>query len=1113
MLAKLPKKIAEKVPDYTPAGCNATADKPNTARCFALVRTDTNHRVVASASGPAPTALTPADIKDAYKLPDGGQGQTVAVVDAFGYSSAEDDLATFRSEFGLPACTSADGCFRKVDQRGATDYPADDPSWGEETALDLDAVSSACPQCHILLVEGDSASTSDMAGAVKTAISLGAKFVSNSYGLSGESPTEDSLTDYEQPGVVVTASSGDVGNVVNWPASDPDVVAVGGTTLARDASTPRGWTEGAWNSGGSGCSEYEPQPSYQADLATDCTRRAIADISADADPASGLAVYDTLGEGGWLQVGGTSLSSPLVAAMYALAGSPAAGTFPVTYPYADQGNHLFDVTSGSDGPCGNVLCQTGTGWDGPTGLGSPDGVSALTMGPHGTVSGKVTDTSGGGPVSGASVVLTDAADKLTYHATTDSSGNYGVAVSAGTYDVTASKFGYNTGSLNGIAVAADATVTGDLSVAKVPSQLLTGKVTDASGHDWPLYAKITIDGYPDGAVYTNPKTGEYSVDLPDQADYTLHVAPVYPGYGSTDSTVRIGTDATRHDVPLTADQTLCEAPGYRYPTNTDFEDWSGTTAQDGWSVTNNGTQDGWYFDDPSTGQLNVAGTGDFARADPYADQGAAEDTDLVSPSMDFTDQTNADLHFDASYISAQGTDAEADLSTDGGTTWTTVWQPTETVPQSHIDIPLTQALGKSDVKVRFHFNGAGTSWFELDNVTVGKCGEQSGSLLEGTVTDANTGQPVNGATITDQDNPQVTTASAATPDDMNLSDGFYWLFSPTAGEHTLTATAGRYAGATVPVTTTADEITATTIELQAGRLKVSPGTTTLKEELGHKGSAQITLTNTGGIRLHVALHEQSAPSGTAGSAATAKGAPLQRVKGVFPTGPTTAAAGATAAKAEAPAASAPPSSGPWQRLTDYPEPIMDNATATYQGKTYSVGGIHQTVGGVALTDGYVYDPATQAWSPIAPLPEGRQAPAAAFVDGTMYVAGGWAGQDGVETAQSTVYAYHPASDTWTRVADLPEPLAGAAAAHGRRGRRRDRHHVPGSTRHMRTPVGERGHRRPRPLRRMAQARLGQRGRHGLGGRLHRGHQGDENHAGLPHDGRPGPAEVVIGGTA
>ena len=1030
--ASVPQRLAADQPDYAPAGCNAPDLKKGEARCFAMVQTNSAHRIAAAVEGPAPTALGPADIQAAYHLPAAGQGQTVAIVDAFGDSAAASDLAVFRSHYGLPACTAANGCFQQVGQDGGTTLPADDAGWAEETSLDLDAVSSACPNCRILLVESDSDLIGDLSAATNTAVGLGAKYVSNSYGLSGEDPTETSLTAYEHPGVAITASTGDIGNVVNWPAADPDVIAVGGTTLTQDPGSARGWDEAAWSGGGSGCSQFEPQPAYQAAVATGCARRATSDISADADPNSGLAVYDTLGQPGWLQVGGTSLSSPLVASMYALAGTPTPGAYPVAALYANQGNHLFDVTKGSDGGCGTVLCTAGAGWDGPTGLGTPNGVTGLTLGPQGTAAGQV--TAGGTPVPGVGVTLTDQPDGLVFHATTDAQGHYSAPVGIGTYQVTATAYGYLPATASAVRITEGTTTTVNLAVTKVPTRTLSGKVTDGSGHGWPLYAKITVDGYPGGALYTDPKTGAYSVDLPQQNSYTLHVTPLYPGYLTQDLTAALGTRDLKQNIPVGVDEVGCTAPGYGYPAQADFENWTGTASQHGWTVTDKGTSGhAWEFDDPNQQWNLTGGTGNFAAADPYDLNGAAEDTYLTSPVMDLTHQATADLKFDAAYLAAPGASAQVDLSLDGGGTWAPVWQQSTADFVGAVDLPLIQAVGHSGVQVRFHYTGSGVTLMELDNVTVASCSTVSGALVQGVVTDANTHQPINGATVTDTSAPETVVSTAATPQDANLSDGFYWLFSGSAGHHTYRTAANRYTSFTGKVTTAPSGVVRNNVTLQAGQLRATPGKVSLAATQGHRATQDITLTNTGREPLHVTLGEQSSGfTPAAGSVADpSTGAPLHLVKGNYPTGPAHPAdKGATTptaptAPALAPAAGNAPGTAPWQRIANYPEPIMDNAAGYYQGKVYSVGGVHQIVGGQALADGFVYDPATAAWSPIAPLPQPLESPTAAFLNGTLYVAGGWNLQ-GVE--QSTLYAYHPATNTWSRLADLPQATASAGSA-------------------------------------------------------------------------------------
>lgn len=207
---------------YTPAGCNTAAEGTPLARCYALGRATEDGRLVQQESAPPAGALGPADIRSAYKLPDGGAGRTVAVVLAFGYEAAEADLAVFRAHYGLPPCTSANGCFRKVDQRGGTDYPPEDPDWSIEAALDLDAVSSACPKCNLLLVQADDNSPASLGAAVDTAARLGATVISNSYGIAGETPSRSSTT----PTTTTPASPS------WWPA------ATSGTSRATRRPTP-----------------------------------------------------------------------------------------------------------------------------------------------------------------------------------------------------------------------------------------------------------------------------------------------------------------------------------------------------------------------------------------------------------------------------------------------------------------------------------------------------------------------------------------------------------------------------------------------------------------------------------------------------------------------------------------------------------------------------------------------------------------------------------------------------------------------------------------------------------------------------------------------------------
>ncbi len=352
--------------------------------CFALRRTDVTQPVGVQPLGVSPAAtpsgINPANLQSAYKLPGStaGSGQTVAVVDAYNDPTAAADLAVYRTQWGLPACTVASGCFRQVNQNGATSpLPANNTGWAGEISLDLDMVSAVCPLCKIILVEANSASDADLYAAEDRAVTLGAKFVSNSWGgaeYSGQT-TDDSH--FNHPGVAITVSSGDDATGAEYPATSRYVTAVGGTHLTTSTNA-RGWTESAWSDAGSGCSSYDTKPTWQT-VTTNCTRRAEADVSAVADPATGVAVYQTYGASGWNVYGGTSASAPIIASVYALAGAPAASSYPASFPYAHPSS-LFDVTSGSNGSCGAPICTAGTGWDGPTGLGTPNGTAAFAGG-------------------------------------------------------------------------------------------------------------------------------------------------------------------------------------------------------------------------------------------------------------------------------------------------------------------------------------------------------------------------------------------------------------------------------------------------------------------------------------------------------------------------------------------------------------------------------------------------------------------------------------------------------------------------------------------------------------------------------------------------------------
>lgn len=463
------------------------APRPRHASCLALKLTSARAGAAgalayvpaagASSKGPA-GGLTPADLASAYSFSPTatGSGQTVAIVDAYDDPKIEKDLATFDSNYGLPACTAANGCFTKVGQTGSTSVlpPADTEGWSVEMALDVDTVRGVCQSCKILLVEANSEGDEDLAKAVNEAVALGADEVSNSYGsYEGEEETPQEIAAYDHPGVVIVASAGDAG-YFDWdeveeleparerpdaPAAYPSVVAAGGTSLKLTGRGARK-SETVWNDSGppnssgefrhvkqfsatgGGCSALFTAPAWQQTAAgwaaSGCgTHRLSADVSAVADPYTGLDIYSSYnyGEGaetGWMTIGGTSLSSPLISALYALAGGSHGVSYPAETLYEHLGNSsaLFDVTQGGNGYCdgeaaaqcgepavneqegdvdciGTTACDAASGFDGPSGVGAPIGLTAFggpgIVKPPSAVTGKATEAAGGAAVLNGTV--------------------------------------------------------------------------------------------------------------------------------------------------------------------------------------------------------------------------------------------------------------------------------------------------------------------------------------------------------------------------------------------------------------------------------------------------------------------------------------------------------------------------------------------------------------------------------------------------------------------------------------------------------------------------------------------------------------------------------------
>ena len=430
--------------------------------CLAQIRTfgaerSRSPRAVSPLAVPA--GFGPADLQSAYGIDPTKLATTtvpvVAIVDAFGYPNLESDLAAYRQTYNLPSCTTASGCLKivGVDAQGkqTTTLPPAPPAgddWTIETALDVDMVSSGCPRCKILVVQGTSDQDTSLDAGQNLAVQLGATVISDSWGaveVPGQSLASSETSYYNHPTTAIFVASGDAGwdeTVVpppptgqaapptgpSYPATSAHTIAVGGTHLAKAPGSTRGWTETAWavtvtagkvdgtrGAGGSGCSLSIAKPAYQS--ASPCTTKAASDIAAVADPATGVAVYDTSGGNkGWTIVGGTSAASPFVASIFAATGngSQTSGKF-----IADNASKMFDVAQGTNGTCPagqELICTAKAGWDGPTGFGAPNvkllmpaaGTGPGTGGGNGT--GGSTGNGTGGSASNGSGSGSDSGD-------------------------------------------------------------------------------------------------------------------------------------------------------------------------------------------------------------------------------------------------------------------------------------------------------------------------------------------------------------------------------------------------------------------------------------------------------------------------------------------------------------------------------------------------------------------------------------------------------------------------------------------------------------------------------------------------------------------------------
>lgn len=739
--------------------------------------------------------------------------------------------------------------------------------------------------------------------------------------------------------------------------------------------------------------------------------------------APGVDVRSAVLGGGYAYFSGTSMSVAHLSGAVALMLSAAptlVGDVPAT-------RAVLDATAADPGVPDFAGCGTAPGADNSFGAGLLDAFAAVNRvagADIATVTGTLTDAATGAPIGGARVLAQGAE---TDEATTAPDGTYHLFLAPGGYDLTAQAFGYASETAAVTAPAGQLT-RHDAALDPTPRVTVSGVVTDGSGQGWPLRARIDITGYPGGPVFTDPVTGAYSVELVPGGTHAFTVAT--DGYRAATREITVPTGNSTQDFTLLVDAT-CTAPGYRLAQGL-FESFDSGGKPDGWTVVINDedffdpTARAWRFNDPAGRGNLTGGDGGFAIADSdFEGFFATVDTELVTPPVDLSAIDTPVIRFQHDFNANLHEIADVDLSTDGGFTWETVWhQPGDSGlgdrrgPRVE-EIPIPAAANQFDVRVRFHYYNSNFDWWwQVDDVLVGgaQCESVTGGMLTGTVTDAVTGAPLGGATVTSVgDSPETATAGR---------DGRYTLFTTRTGPRTFTATRTGYD----PDTETVDVVAGSTVRadfaLGSGHLVVSPEKIAASVEVGGSAQVALTLTNDGTRDASFTLTERD-DGFVSASAPVAESPPAQRVRvrgtkdwsGNLP----------DPGEGSAPAASAPP----WQEVAGYPGRVYDTASATHEGKVYVVGGIHGADGdSIYSNDLYVYDPVDNAWHAKADFAVGREAPNAAFIGDKLYVVGGW---DDVGNLVRRLEIYDVRTDTWTRGADAPagRTAAGFAALDGR----------------------------------------------------------------------------------
>ncbi|MGH8274662.1 MAG: protease pro-enzyme activation domain-containing protein [Gammaproteobacteria bacterium] len=1018
---------------------------------------------------PATTAyFIPAQIAKAYDWPpiastSNGAGVSIAIVTADTPGFASDTSPhTFWSSYGLPdhtiTVTPVDGTATVADGLG-------------ETTLDTEYSGAMAPGATIHVYLAANPDFTTFTDAYNQFVTDGTSQVMTTSwgGAEADDPSqfetdEGIFMQGAAEGISMFAAAGDNGSDDNctvsgcvandnadYPSSSAYVTAANGSLLTiSDVSGTYG-SETAWSDTGGAISQLFARPTWQVGPGVPSTSsvpmRMNSDMALNSGENSGhfYIIYDA--SAGFEGVYGTSAVAPILAGLFAIGDShqtagPLGQSNELIYNDVNAGNYatdFHDITTGSNG-----AFEAGVNWDHPTGWGSPIATNFLDhigiQGPAGTIQGTVTASASGSVLAGATVTITPGNFQLK----TASDGTYATELAVGTYSVQVSDFGYQTQSQSAT-ITDGTTTTTNFALTVAPSATLSGQITDGSGHGWPLYAEVKVSTAAFGQVadvWTNPTTGHYSVSLPTGSDYTVDAAAYENGYTAASASLTLAGAATQN-LPLTVDAS-CTAPGYALQ---GFgQDFNGTTfPPTGWTVNNkiSGEQVVWELTSAEPSPYNVnytGGTGTAADADSNAagSGGGSYDTRLITPPIPVTSLHGATtLTYKANFQPyASESFLDLDISTDGGSTWTTIshWTTAHGSVYALPGVSVTQDLSSylpssGDFQLRWRFydtTGSNDYYAQIDDVFAGSCDPVAGGLAEGNVLANASGAALIGATVTADTGQSAKTF--ANPADPNLADGLYVLFVSPSGNHTLTATDGEYSPTPASVSIINNGIATQSFSLKTPHFTVNPTSFNVDVQVGQQLAKTLTINNTGqGAGVFKVVTVNAPPPSTA----AARKVPLREIQGHFSPASvvsleeTSSRAGTQGGYAVAPAAMNPvPHDSAWTAIAAYPIPVVDSCAAAdpNTGLVYSVTGISNDA---LVSSDYVYNPGLGTWAQIAAFPGGGlELPACAFLNGKLYVTDG---ADSTGASSTALNIYDPSTDSWSTGADNPNS-AGIAAA-------------------------------------------------------------------------------------